>query len=379
MKKKLLQISNDFADQKIYVNLVKRLSERGFEQIVYVPVRWKEKIDGNRDDSIKDVTYHYSYILKSNPLFKLRFHRKIIIILKDLEGKIDPGTIGLAHAHFLFSVGAVAYRLKQKYNIPYIVSVRATDIHTFFAYMIHLRRLGNKIMGEAEKVIFINYSYKQVFDKKYRMAFLKEANDKFLVIPNAIDDAWFEHPPQNKAIHDPVRLLYVGRIIRRKKLDIVIKALKKLNKENNNRFRLDVVGDGKFRKEVQKIADDNVMFHGNIGSISELKNIYNQSHIFVMPALRETFGLVYIEALSQGLPIIYCRGEGVDGFFDEGSVGCAISPNSIKQVGDAIFNILKHYGPMSSQAIKESKKFNWNEITNKYAEVYQTAFDRAQG
>ena len=80
MTKKLLQISNDFADQKIYVNLVRHLSEQGMEQIVYVPVRWEDKIDGNRDNAIENVEYHYSYILKRSLLFKLRFHRKIDII-----------------------------------------------------------------------------------------------------------------------------------------------------------------------------------------------------------------------------------------------------------------------------------------------------------
>jgi glycosyltransferase involved in cell wall biosynthesis len=376
MKNKLLQISNDFADQKIYVNLVKRLSAKGFEQMVYVPVRWQEKINGNRDDSIKGVTYHYSYILKRNLLFKLRFYRKIRIILNDLERKIDLSEVGLVHAHFLFSDGAIAYRLKQKYNIPYVVSVRATDIHTFFPYMVHLRKLGNRIINEAEKVIFINYSYKHLFDQKYRMSFLKETGDKFLVIPNAIDDAWFKKSPPHKDIQDPIHLLYVGRVIKRKKLDIVIRALKKLNAENNSSFRLEVVGEGDYLKKVRELADDNVIFHGRISDTDQLLKIYERCHIFTMPALRETFGLVYIEALSQGLPIIYCRGEGVDGYFKEESVGYAASPNSVSEVVDGIHIILKDYGRLSANAINESKSFNWDDITNKYVEVYQASFSQ---
>ncbi len=376
MKNKLLQISNDFADQKIYVNLVRHLSEKGFEQIVYVPVRWQEKIDGNRDDSIKNLEYHYSYILKRNLLFKLRFHRKISIILNDLESKIDLKEVGLVHAHFLFSDGAVAHRLKRKYNIPYVVSVRATDIHTFFPYMIHLRKLGNKIINEAEKVIFLNHSYQNIFTQKYKMSFLNNRKDKYLVIANAIEDVWFVRPPQNKRVENPVHLLYVGRIIKRKKLDIVIKALKELNKENNNRFRLEVVGDGDYLKKARALADNNVIFHGRITDKDRLIKIYERCHIFAMPALRETFGLVYIEALSQGLPIIYCRGEGVDGFFKEGSIGYATSPNSVSEVVDGINKILKEYQALSRNAVYESNRFNWNDITNKYVEVYQASFSQ---
>ena len=373
MTKKLLQISNDFADQKIYVNLVRRVSEKGISQVVYVPVRWEEKIDGNRDDSIKDVSYHYSYILRRNLIFKLRFHRKISIIQNDLESKIDLKEIGLIHAHFLFSDGAVAYRLKKKYNIPYIVSVRATDIHTFFRYMIHLRSLGNKIINEAERVIFINPSYVDIFNRKFRMSFLDSEKDKFKIIPNAIDDGWFERPMKPKYVSDIVRLIYVGRIIKRKKLDVVIKALDRLNEENNNRFRLDVVGEGSFEESVKKMAGGHVKFHGRINSISKLISIYDQSHIFVMPAVRETFGLVYIEAMSQGLPIIFCKGEAVDGFFRENSVGRAVKPNSVTAVCDAVISILGEYGNMSNNAIKESKRFNWNEVTAQYLEAYQTS------
>ena len=374
MTKKLLQISNDFADQKIYVNLVRHLSEQGMEQIVYVPVRWEDKIDGNRDNAIENVEYHYSYILKRSLLFKLRFHRKIDIILSDLESKVDLGEVGLVHAHFLFSDGAVAYRLKQKYNIPYVVSVRATDIHTFFRLMFHLRSLGNKIIEAAERVIFINPSYVEIFNKKYKLPFLNGSEEKISIIGNAIDDAWFKAPVHEKYVGDIVRLIYVGRIIKRKKLDIVVRALKKLNEENNNRFRLEVVGDGAFKADVLRLVDENVTFHGKITQIPDLINIYDQSHIFVMPAVKETFGLVYIEAMSQGLPVVFCRGEAIDGFFEENSVGRAVRPNSIDEVCTAILGILSEYGRLSKNAFAASENFNWKEITEKYVEVYQRSF-----
>jgi glycosyltransferase involved in cell wall biosynthesis len=56
----------------------------------------------------------------------------------------------------------------------------------------------------------------------------------------------------------------------------------------------------------------------------KLLNNYRNSDIFIMPSYNETFGLVYIEAMSQGLPIIYTQNEGVDGYFKEGSVGYSV-------------------------------------------------------
>lgn len=370
MEKKLLQISNDFADQKIYINLVRKLSDNGYSQIVYVPLKWRNKINGNRDDSIKRVEFYYSYILKRNLLFKLQYYKKIKIILNDLEDKINLNEVGLIHAHFLFSDGGVAYLLKKKYNIPYIVSVRASDIHTFFAKMIHLRKFGNEIMKEAEKVIFVNFSYKEIFKKKYLEKNHNDILNKTQIIPNAINDRWFKNKPEKKSIQNQIRLLYVGRLVKRKKLDVVIKALKLLNSKSNNRFVLDVVGEGEFREKFEKLADPQVVFYGQITNFKELLLMYNNSHIFVMPSIKETFGLVYIEALSQGLPIIYCKHEAVDGYFGNKQVGVAVRPNNHNDVVKAVSYIVDNYNQLSLEALKTSNKFNWNDITNSFMEIY---------
>lgn len=371
MKKQLLQISNDFADQKIYVNLVRRLSGRGFSQIVYVPIKWKSKINGNRDDTILNVQYHYSYILKRNILFKLLFHRKINIILKDLESKINLNEIGLVHAHFLFSDGGVAYLLKKKYKIPYVVSVRASDIYTFFPKMLHLRKLGNKIMNDAERVIFINYSYLEIFKEKYHNKAYHGILEKTQIIPNAIQNKWFENAPSFKLIKSITRILYVGRLVKRKKLDIVIKAIKVLNKHSNNQYALEVVGKGEYYGQLKKLANDQVFFHGQITNFEKLLEIYRRCHIFAMPSIKETFGLVYIEAMSQGLPVIYCKNEGIDGYFNNNRVGVAVRPNKVMDVVNGIKFIEDHYDQISAEAINASKRFNWNEITENFVEIYK--------
>lgn len=374
MEKKILHLSNDFADQKIYVNLVRKLAKEGYKQVVYVPVRWKDKIDGNRDDSIKDVIYHYAFILKRSLLFKLRYHKKINIILKDVEKRIKIDEVGLIHAHFLFSDGGVAYELKKKYNIPYVVSVRASDIFNFFSIMLHLRKYGNEIMREAEHVIFINNSYKEIFVKKYLRNGFYEVLNKMLIIPNAIDDKWFEVPPIKKDINREVRLIYVGRIVKRKKLDVVLKALRELNKISKHIYSLDVVGsgEGKYMSEISKHVNNGVVFHGQINDLDELIEVYRKSHIFVMPSVKETFGLVYIEALSQGVPIIYCKNEGVSSFFEDGTIGVAVEPNNVMDVVEGILEIVDNYNDFQIKTLKASKRFNWNKVTRDFVNSYES-------
>ena len=55
-------------------------------------------------------------------------------------------------------------------------------------------------------------------------------------------------------------------------------------------------------------------YYGEITDKKTLKNLYRENDMFVMPSKNETFGLVYIEALLQGLPILYAKNEGIEGF-----------------------------------------------------------------
>ena len=349
---------------------MRNISKSNITQMVYVPVRWEHQIDGNRDDSIENVEYYYSFVLKRNIFFKLRFNRKIRIILSDLESKINIKEVGFVHAHFLFSDGAVAYKMKKKYDTPYNVSVRATDLHYFFPLMPHLRKLGNQIMEEANNVIFINHAYKDIFKKRYLKLSFESILNKITVIPNAIHQRWFQTAVPEKKIKDGVRLLYVGRIIRRKKLDVLIQAIKEMNATSNEKYTLEIVGNGEFLSKIKKIANDSVIFHSEIRNAEQLKKIYNRCHIFIMPSVKETFGLVYIEALSQGLPIIHCINEGVSGYFKKREVSVEVLPNNTREIVDGVHFIQQHYEKMSSKAKLLSKTFNWDEVTNKYLATY---------
>jgi glycosyltransferase involved in cell wall biosynthesis len=372
LKNALLHISNNFADQKIYVNLVKKLSGKGYNQIVYTALKEKKLLDGNRDESLKRVEYHYSFILSKNIFHRVNYNRNIRLKLNDIENKVALDTVSLIHAHFLFSDGGVAYLLKKKYGIKYVISVRSSDIVYFFKYMLHLRSFGNKILADAEKIIFINHAHKKVFIEKYlKSTYRKNILPKILIVPNAIENLWFEEQPQTKKILKDINLIYVGRIIKTKRLDLAILAVKRLN-ELGYTVRFDIVGDGEFLDSVLKHASENIIFHGRIQEIDKLKKLYERSHIFVMPSTRETFGLVYIEAMSQGLPIIYCENQAVDGFFDDQPVGKSVKPKSSIDIVKKIIAIYSNYETLSGNALEQARQFNWEDIASRYDSIYKS-------
>ena len=90
-----------------------------------------------------------------------------------------------------------------------------------------------------------------------------------------------------------------------------------------------------------------------------------------MPSKTETFGLVYAEAMSQGLPILYSAGQGFDGQFPEGTVGFHVDPADARDVAAKIKCVLQNYTELSAHCMKLCTQFDWEQITRRYIELYQ--------
>jgi glycosyltransferase involved in cell wall biosynthesis len=87
-----------------------------------------------------------------------------------------------------------------------------------------------------------------------------------------------------------------------------------------------------------------------------------------MPSIHETFGLVYLEALSQNLPIVYTQGQGVDGLFDH-SVGIGVNPFSVIEIKNAIKTILSSKNQYSNKTV-DFDQFRWSTIASEYIDYY---------
>jgi glycosyltransferase involved in cell wall biosynthesis len=372
---KILHICNDFSKQRIYNQLITHLEDFEIEQTVYVPVRTKEEIGKYKNENLRLVNYIYSYILR--PYHRILFQLKINTVYKDLINHIEVSKINKIHAHCLFSNGAVALKLKKEKGIPYIVAVRNTDINIFYKYMRHLRKLGLEILKEADKVILITPSYKpHILDKYIPYEDTNDFISKVSIIPNAVESFWIENiKVKEEKPSKIIKLLYVGDFSKNKNVPTLLKCVQKLNKENFDSTLTLVGGGGNGEKGVLKILDSDksgrIKYLGRVDNREDLLKIYRTHDIFVMASFKETFGVVYLEAMSQGLPVIYTKGQGINGYFEEGLIGYSVKPRDISDITSKIIKIASYeIEKMSTNAIKEVKKFNWPQISKEYFKMY---------
>ena len=104
----------------------------------------------------------------------------------------------------------------------------------------------------------------------------------------------------------------------------------------------------------------------------ELVEELRSGDIFVMPSAPESFGLVYVEALTQGLPIVYTKGEGFDGYYEDGQVGWPVDAENPEGIADGIHRILQDYAGFSARvgALDLARDFSWTHVAEKYKNLY---------
>jgi len=366
---KILHINSYYSGSNFYKNLYDKQNENGMDIDVYVPISTAFNFSNLNLGNYTTISANH------NKYDRFLFHVKHKKVLSDIENKYRIKEYTLIHAHSLFSNGYIAMKLKEKFGIPYIVAVRNTDVNTFFKRMIHLRKLGVQILKEAEKVVFLSETYRDHVIGKYVPDKLREEiNNKAIIIPNGIDDFWIKNLNNFKShFQTPkVKLLYVGALNKNKNLSTTIKAIEQLQKSGFD-VNYTIVGNNVEKKIYDQVI--NLPFIRYIAPVKkeDLIQIYRNNDIFVMPSINETFGLVYAEAMSQGLPVIYSKGQGFDGQFKDGEIGYSVASDSAEEIANKIQEVLTNYEAISNNCLRNVGKFNWDKITSEYIILYEKA------
>lgn len=364
---RIFHINCNYIGNALHQIMAENLEELGYDNQVYVPTY---------DKRISVITPNKNVCVSEcfNKWDRLVFDYKQNKIHKDIVSKFNIADYDCIHAYTLFTDGNCARKLSKKHGVPYVVAVRNTDVNTFFRWMPHLRQRGIQTLRDASAVFFLSEAYrKQVFDKYIPEKYQKEIMQKTYIIPNGIDDFWlnnkaeqFAEKPNNKIL----KLIYAGRIDKNKNIPTTQKAMEILRKYGYD-VTLTVVGKVEDKAEFEEIIKDPFTAYIPNQKKEELLKIYREHDVFVMPSFTESFGLVYAEAMSQGLPVVYSAGQGFDGQFEDGMVGYSVNAHRPESVAEGIKKTVENYSSIRAEVAECAKKFKWSEIACEYDKIYR--------
>lgn len=360
---KILHINSYYVTNDMYTQMYDRQIKRGNDVTAYLPAPKGTSIQRPQYAQISVNHGKYDRII---------FHLKHKKILKDAKERFKNGNYDIVHSHSLFSNGYIALQLKKEFGYPYITAVRNTDLNTFFKHMPHLRPMGYEILKNAERVIVIAEALKKEMFEKYIPENLKaEIEKKTLVIPNGIDEFWHKNmlkDKKEKPHNKHLRIVTASKISYNKNQTTVCRALKKMADMGYD-IEYHTVGKIESKRIFEEISKYPFVKYHSHATKEGLKELYSDMDIFVMLSHVETFGLAYAEAMSQGLPVIYTKGQGFDGWFPEGEIGFAVKADDEDGLIEAIKKTIDNYEYMSMNCPKCASQFSWDIFVEQYDDI----------
>ncbi len=200
------------------------------------------------------------------------------------------------------------------------------------------------------------------------------------IIPNGIDIQRFS--PAKKPIDHlndgRLNILFVGRMEKRKGLDYLLKAYSLLKIDYPD-ARLVVVGPGerllkKYKKIIQQNDIEDVVFAGNV-PYDELPRYYCSCHVFCAPATgEESFGIVLLEAMACGKPVVATNIEGYAGLISNGKEGLLVRPKNERSLKDALCTFLADRSLMAitgERGRAKAEEYCWERVGGRILDYYE--------
>jgi phosphatidylinositol alpha-mannosyltransferase len=201
------------------------------------------------------------------------------------------------------------------------------------------------------------------------------------VIPNGVDLDVYKPglSPIRHLRDESVNILFVGRLEKRKGLGDLLRAYRALSSRVHN-TRLIIVGDGPLRGRVESYIArhrlDNVVMAGYVPN-SVKPRYYNSADIFCAPATgAESFGIVLLEALASGLPVVASEVEGYMAVLEPGRDSITVPPKNWRELAASLVILARDAelrARLSAYAIEKARRYSWKLVASEVVEVYVEA------
>lgn len=366
---------------------VRALQQQGCDVLVLAPTamapfplyvikgKWRRFHDTPRQDKYQGVDVVYPRIVRTPgaALFELSGLNYYYALKQRVMAEHQRQPFALIHAQVAYPDGWAAARLARDLDLPLVLTLHGQELQKIVNWSAKLKGLVQDTLAQATAVI-VPSAKMQALARKHGVE-----DEKLHLVYNGLDPLPEAELPRKikEKIEGKQVLLSVGRLEREKGFQYNLEALGILKDQHPNLVYL-LVGDGAYRSKLEELVqsldlEDRVIFAGfqpreNVGAY------YANSHVFSMPSKDESFGIVYLEAMAAGLPVIGGQGEGIAPLLEENVLGRLVKHGDTADLATQISELLD---PMVAAELSERGKvvagrFTWQDSADKLVKVYRT-------
>jgi len=375
--------------------LSKRLQESGLEIVVLAP-----HCDGAKQFEILDgmKIYRFPYFfptkyqqlaydggilpnIKKSNLAKAQVPLLLLSEMIYAFRIIRQEKIEIIHSHWIIPNGFIGAIGKILFSIPHITTAHAGDVFTIQKSKI-LRMLGSFVLSNAELI-----TANSVFTKKSILSINNSVDPRIQIIPMGVDEHRFCKKDRVLAEDSPdsaQNILSIGRIVEKKGLKYLIMAMQEVIKKYPD-VTLFIGGDGPEKDNLIQLCSElklerNVVFLGFI-PVEKIAERYASSDIFILPSIEtkygdtEGLGIVLLEAMACGIPVIGSDIGGITDIIEDHKTGLLIKPGDPEDIAKKILLLLSErelQTYLSRNAITLiHKKFSWDIVSKQFFDAFQ--------
>ena len=293
---------------------------------------------------------------------------------RKIESRISQFAPDIIHVHH----GWVIASIVAEFDIPYIISLHGTEYHAFKNYEDYQQSTLRGLHG-AQIVVALTEQEREQAISAYgidpqKIVVIKSGTDTEMFKPIKIDKENLLRSYSVKHTDRPVVFLG-GRLTAQKGVDTLLRAAEIYSKKDEKPITL-IAGDGDLREQLEKLAKelklDSVYFLGNQNH-QQMAKLFNIADVAAMPSMFEAFGLVAIEALACGTPVIAGDIGGFKQIVNE-EVGYLLKPGDYKTLAEKIITFIKDgfkEKVRNKAAAYIKQNFSWENTANNIEKIYE--------
>ena len=325
---------------------------------------------GNKNEKTKIGNLNIHMIKKSLPYpFSIP---SLVLFLKHKIIEVNPDIVHAQGSFAPYSTAAALVRNKYPTLLTmHGILAKELKFHKGinFIFILFIHKPNERyVVSKISNIIVVSLYVKNVISDM--------TESQIYVIQNGIDFEDIHNVQPHKSIEYP-SILFVGGLSKVKGIDTLLNAVPIIRKKILN-LCVYIAGSGPEENKLKELVkelniEENVNFLGYI-SENEKYSYYKSADVCVFPSRYEPFGIVLLEAMACGKPVVASNVGGIPFFVEEGKAGLLFESGNVEDLADKIMTILKNEElreKMGEAGRERAKEFTWDKVAERTVEVYK--------